>query len=509
LTLRAGRYVVAPPRHRIAVLDTSPLAADFPPPDRAAWLALVEKTLKGGRVEDLTSVSVEGLRTQALYTEAAAQPEAVRFAAEAGRDGERWDVRSRVEHPDPAAANAQALEDLEGGANSILLRVDPTGASGVAIAGAADMARAVAGVELELATVALDAGPLGVAAAGWLHAAARSAPRARLALHLDPLGVFARSGASGGPLAAHLADAARTAAGLRETYPAMTAFLASGAVAHEAGGGEALELAVATASALAYVRALDEVGVAPGDALRLIALGLAADAEYFVTLAKHRAARALWVRLASALGAPGTPVAIETRSSHRMLARLDPWTNLLRLTAAGFGAAAGGADAIVLEPFTAALGRPTAFARRQARNAQLVLMEESGLGRVADPAGGAWFLEDQTDRLARAAWALFQEIEAAGGLAEALKAGWVEAKVAAARAALEGEIASGARKLVGVTAWRATHAAQVAVEPLDPTPFAKPMPDFALPGAEDRCTPLAPWRMADAAEAEASEAARL
>ena len=263
----------------------------------------------------------------------------------------------------------------------------------------------------------------------------------------------------------------------------------------------------ALSAALAYVRALDAEGVGAADALRLVALGLVADAEYFVTLAKHRAARALWARLAAALGAPAHQPSIETRSSHRMLARLDPWTNLLRLTAAAFGAATGGADAIVLEPFTAALGRPTAFARRQARNAQLVLMEESWLARVADPGAGCWFLEDQTDQLARAAWGLFQQIEREGGLAEALKTGWVQARVAAARTALEGEIASGARKLVGVTAWRNTHPTEVPVEIIDPAPHAKPVPDAALPGASDRCEPLTPWRAAEAAEAAVEDGA--
>jgi hypothetical protein len=142
-----------------------------------------------------------------------------------------------------------------------------------------------------------------------------------------------------------------------------------------------------------------------------IVLGLSADADYFATLAKLRAARLIWDRLTSACGVT-VAARIEARSSRRMLTAQDPWTNMLRQTAAGVGAALGGADAIQLGCFTDALGRPTPFARRQSRNAQLVLMEESHLGRVADPAGGAWFLESLTDDLARRAWARFQAIEA-------------------------------------------------------------------------------------------------
>lgn len=480
-------------------MDLIPLAAEFPAPDAAAWRALVEKTLKGGDPADLTSRSYDGLPTEALYASSPVQPEAVRFGSVRSQGPGRWDVRTVVAHPDPATANAQVLQDLENGSNSLLLRLDPTGVDGIAVASAADLARVVAGVEIELAPVALDAGFLGRRASEWLQAVARSSPRAKLALHLDPLSAFARTGASPGPMAAHLA-AASFARPLRDTYPEATLFLASGQAAHEAGGTETQELAVMLASALAYLRALDEAGVEPAEGLELIVLGLAADAEYFTTLAKHRAARALWMRLCAGFGVERA-ARIEARSSRRMLSRLDPWVNLLRLTAAGFGAAVGGADALVLEPFTEPLGRPTEFARRQARNAQLVLMEESGLARVEDPAGGCWFLEAQTDQLARGAWALFQEIERAGGLLAALQAGLVAGWTETARAAFAAHVACGARKLIGASVFRNPHEAPVAVDPVDPAPFAKAAPDVGPPGPDDRCPPLAPWRPAQAFEA--------
>jgi methylmalonyl-CoA mutase len=147
-------------------------------------------------------------------------------------------------------------------------------------------------------------------------------------------------------------------------------------------------------------------------------LGLSADVEPLTTAAKLRAARVIWGKVTAACGSAAS-ARIEARSSRRMLARMDAWSNLLRLTAAGFGAAAGGAEAVVLEPFTAPLvgpgQRPGALARRQARNIQLVLMEEAGLGRVADAAGGAGYVEALTDGLARAGWAALQAIEAGAG----------------------------------------------------------------------------------------------
>ena len=500
LTLPRRRYVVAPSRRWNPPLDFPPLAADFPTPSREAWTALVEKTLKGGSPESLTTFDYDGLPTQALYTHAVAQPDAVRLDVLRTQGEGRWDVRTVVAHPDPATAHQQALQDLENGANSLLLRLDPTGADGVAVATPDDLARVLAGVELELAAVALDAGFAGVAAAEHLHAVARSAPRARLALHLDPLSAFARAGSSPGPIDAHVAAAAEVAARLRQTYPEATVFLASGAVVHEAGGAEVQELAVLMAAVLAYVRAADAAGVAPDESLPLIALGVAADADYFVVLAKLRAVRALWSRMCAAFGV-AHPARVEARSSRRMLSRLDPWVNLLRLAAAGFAAATGGAEAVVLEPFTQPLGRPTDFARRQARNAQLVLMEEASLARVADPAGGAWFLDARTDQLARAAWACLQQIERHGGLARALEGGLIQGWVSRAREAFAADLTSGARKLVGVNVHRTLDAPPLATDSVDASLFAKPAPEVGRPGADSACAALVPWRASEAFEA--------
>ena len=132
-------------------MDLTPLASDFPPPGREAWLALVEKTLKGAAPDSLTRRSYDGLPTEALYTatpDAAdvAQPDAVRFSGVCSQGEGRWDVRTILDPFDPASANAHGLQDLENGASSLLLRIDPAGRDGVAVASAEDMARVLAGV---------------------------------------------------------------------------------------------------------------------------------------------------------------------------------------------------------------------------------------------------------------------------------------------------------------------------------------------------------------------------
>ena len=202
-----------------------------------------------------------------------------------------------------------------------------------------------------------DAGFLGPQAADWLAAAAKGSPAAKLFFHLDPLSAFARAGESPGPIESHLISAATVARRMANSYPDAGLFLASGQVVHEAGGGEAGELAFAIAAALTYAKALVRAGLAIQEAFAKIVLGLSADADYFATLAKLRAARAVWSRVTAACGVSAAP-RIEARSSHRMLAAHDPWTNMLRLTASAVGASIGGADAVVLGSFTDALGLP-------------------------------------------------------------------------------------------------------------------------------------------------------
>ncbi len=467
--------------------------ATFPQATAADWRALVEKTLKGQPLESLNRTTFEGLPIAPLYT--GDEVAAANFPLRAFDADRPWDIRASVSHPDPARANADLLAELEGGSASGLIAVDPTGTHGVAVGAAADLTTVLNSVVLELAPIAIDAGFLGPQAAEWLAAAAKGSPTAKLAFHLDPLSAFAQSGQSPGPIADHIKAAAETAARLAEIHPQAGLFLASGRVVHEAGGGEAAELAFAMAAALSYAKAMVQAGLPMDRAFAGIGLSLSADADYFLTLAKFRAARVLWAAITGACGI-SAPAKIEARSSARMLTAEDAWTNMLRLSAAGVGAALGGADAVVLGTFTDALGLPTAFARRQSRNAQLVLMEEAHLGRVADPAAGSGYVEALTDELARAAWTKFQSIEAQGGLIAALKSDHIADEVAEVCAARD---AAGQPKIVGVTAFPPLKAEAVDVE--HPAPKTANAPSPRLPGPDDHCPALTPIRLAQAYEA--------
>ena len=458
---------------------------------REAWLGKVRAVLKDAPFERLASRTVEGLLVLPLYSPGDAPVRAgPLLRANRGSEEPAWDVRAPVSHPDPAKANDQILEALGGGAASVLLSVDPSASSPEALG------RTLNGVVIEAATIALDAGLRGPQTAQWLSDLAKGSPGARLAFHLDPLSAFAEAGSTPGPIERHIATAAETAARLAATYPTAGLVMASGRVAHEAGGSAAQELGLMAASALAYAKSLVAAGLGLERALSGVTLGVSADGEYFQTLAKVRAAREIWARLAAVCGCP-LPARIEARSSRRMLSALDPWTNLLRLTAAGFGAAAGGADAIVLDGFTQAVGPPDGQAQRLARNIQLVLMEESHLGRVEDPAAGAWFVESLTRDLARQGWKQFQAIEARGGVVQALTSGFIAAGAAEVREAREAAVVEGAAPILGVTLFldpapRPVQTDETASQPTSDAP--------RLDGPDSRCPPLRPMRLAAAAE---------
>ncbi len=481
---------------------TTPLADDFAAPDdatvRARWMALVEKTLKGQSFDEaLTVRTPDGLTIQPLYT----AKDGVLVARDLrARDADRpWDLRMRMAHADPERAAQDILVDLQNGAASVLVAVDPSGVKGVAVGSADDMAKALDKVLIDLAPVALDAGWLGPKAADWLGAVAKAAPNAPMAFHMDPLTAFAEAGTSPGPIESHIFNAATVGARLATTYARASLFLATGRAAHEAGGSNTQELAFMTASALAYAKALVRSGLSIDEAFGRIVLGVSLDGEYFTGVAKVRAARALWARLTQACGV-SVPASIEARSSGRMLTTKDAWTNLLRLTSAGFAGAVGGADVVVLGAFTDAIGLPTTFARRQARNTQLVLMEESNLGRVADPAGGSWYLDSLTDQIARAAWSGFQAIEGAGGIVKALENGLVADAVAATRAGQQAAFADKSRKILGVTVFPNAEDKPAEVETVDTSAFAVEGPDPRLPGPDSTCPALTSIRFAAAFE---------
>ncbi|WP_326946185.1 methylmalonyl-CoA mutase subunit beta [Amycolatopsis sp. NBC_01307] len=411
------------------------LAAEFPQATREQWQELVAGVLrKSGRLpEDFTGApesklvtrTYDGIEIQPLYTADDVPGDAgfpglspfVRGASPEGQVSTGWDVRARFTGTDPKAVNKAILADLEGGVTSIWLTVPP-----------AAMADALNDVYVDLAPVVLDAGAEYEAAAAALFEIfdEREIPasEATAVLGADPIGLAARTGAD-----VALEPAAALAARVAGKYPKVRTIVADGLPFHEAGGSDVQELGALVAAGVTYLRSLTDAGLDVESAAGQLEFRIAATADQFSTIAKLRAARRLWARVAEVCGF-SSPMRQHAVTSPAMLTQRDPWVNMLRTTVACFGAGVGGAAAVTVLPFDAAIGRPDAFSARIARNTHAVLLEESKLAGVVDPAGGSWYVEKLTDDLARVAWAEFTAIEAAGGLVAELASGALAGRLA-------------------------------------------------------------------------------
>ena len=466
------------------------LGDEFETPSRDEWRELVAAVLaKSGRSssgehdidpEDALSFETyDGITIRPLYTaddvhgvdEDGLPGQAPFIRGDAGtRDA--WDVRARHADPDAERTKLAILDDLERGATSLWLTL---GAGGIAVQ---DLPTVLDGVLLDLAPIVLDAGAESEAALAALLELAAAKDIAPTALTgscgADPIGSRARTGADAdlgllGRLVEQRGDAPLTIATV------------DGTVFHDAGAADAQELGIAAAVGVAYLRELVDPSTGPAlsvdDALDAVEFRFAVTAEQFPSIAKLRAARRVWDRVAELCGASDDRAGQRQHAvtSAAMLTRRDPWVNLLRATVACFGAAVGGADAITVAPFDAAIGLPDDFARRIARNTHAVLHDESSLARVTDAAGGSWFVESLTDELAAAAWTVFTDIEKRGGVLAGLDDGSIDALLAATREKRAGDVAHRRTPITGVSEFAFVDEKPVSRQP------APSLPDGLLP----------------------------
>lgn len=394
----------------------------FPNAELSDWTDAVAKVLRGRSFDDvLVSTTLDDLEIRPLYT-ASDSVDAAKFVpVDAQRLGRGWNVRQQFNGEDPDACNRTVLEELELGVTSVELTPPTPNWTLDALQ------RATTGVLFDLAEVVL-APHADINAARALAAVIQQ--QGDLAttaswLGLDPIGEMARGGF------ANADDVVNVAASLVTSLPTGRTLSVDSTRYAEAGASEACELAYSIATGVAYLRLLESFDVAPLLGANTIGFRLSIGTDQFVTMAKLRAARRIWARVLEASGVDPTaaPQLQQAVTSRAIYSRRDPWVNMLRATTAAFAAGVGGADSVTVLPFNEAFGPADDFSRRLARNTQTVLIEESHLARVVDPASGSWFVESLTARLAAQAWAEFTEVEAAGGMEAAIADGSVLATI--------------------------------------------------------------------------------
>ena len=360
-------------------MTSSPI---FPDTTEAEWRTACERFLKGKDFDALVRHTEDGVTRGPLFTAADLPSHLSRLASvdAPNLDGRPWHVTVPVRNSDLDAANVQALENLKGGASAI--RIEDS----VPIERRADLERLLDGVFCDLCPIVFAPGNRNRDVAD-ISLRTERLQTAHVCLGLDPSEVDDLS-----------------------LYPDnWRALTVTSARIHEAGAGPVLELAVLAAETAEAFRKFG------ADAAPQLVTEIAADQDAHVGIAKTRSARRLVTRIADLFGG-STDIPLHAISSLRMMQAHDPWTDMLRVTNSVFGAVVGGADYILARLFTDALGPATPFSHRIARNTQLLMMEESHLGQVRDPAFGSYFHETLSERIAQEAWSLFQEIEGMGGL---------------------------------------------------------------------------------------------
>jgi methylmalonyl-CoA mutase len=418
--------------------------AEVPNPDRQRWLALVEKALAGGPFEEkLVSHTDDAIRIEPLYDRSVTAEPLAR-----ANPRSPWIVSQRIDDPDIGRAEAQALDDVAHGATGLSLVFEGApNAFGYGLPRTAEALETVLdAVPLNRIQVRIDAHPWSRAVADWLVAfltKRRSDPaKLNLSFGIDPAAIFAGTGRLRMSIEALQASMPQSLAHFFSMGVPGVLLEADGRVFHNAGATEAQELGTMMASAVSYLRMFEEARQPLVYAAPHIGFALSVDQDQFVSMAKIRALRRLWARVQEACSIAASTANIHAETSFRMI---------LRTAIAGFAAAAGGADSISILPHTIAHGLPAGFARRVARNTQLIMANESHIDHVADPACGSGAVEALTGDLCEAAWEEFQRIETEGGVLSSLQQGHIQKRVQAASARRDAAYRAGDRAIIGTT----------------------------------------------------------
>lgn len=443
------------------------LRADFPAQTFEQWKKAAIALLKGASyAKRLRTPLPEGITLEPLYHAAdvarlphqgslPGQAPFVRGPRAAGYAKTRWLVSQELEAETPQELATIAREALARGQDELNLSLERLPTLG-------ELDAAFEGIELAQTSVFLRAGALALPATAAFLALAERRGVSLGALHgcigADPLGALVRHGSLPCSLEQAFRDLALATRHVSEHAPGLQTVAIDGLPYRDAGGSTVQELGYLLANAVEVLRALRLAGLSVEEIAPRLRFCVGLGPNFFIEIAKLRAARLLWSRVLEAYGVPEDKrtVHLHARTARWNTTALDPHVNLLRGTTEAFSAIVGNVDSLCVSPFDEALGAANDFSRRVARNTQLVLAEECELTHVADPAGGSWYVEWLTDKLAREAWTLFQGVEAQGGLAQALRAGEPQRAVARVAAAQREALAQRRSLLIGTNVYPLT-----------------------------------------------------
>jgi methylmalonyl-CoA mutase len=476
------------------------LLTEFPYPTYEAWRQAAEQTLKGAPFEKrLITKTYEGIDLQPLYRQedVADRPHLnsfpgfnpyVRGGETAGYVLEPWLVCQELPYSTPEEFNAALRHDLQRGQTAINLLLDratlrgqdpdeaqvgDVGRDGLSVAMVDDLAKALEGIDLEHTPIYVQASSAAQPTTALLMALVRRQGKstAKLAggIEMDPLGILAREGVFPRSIPGAYDRMAELMTWAKTHAPKLTLVTVHGQPYHDGGGHAVQELAFVLATAVEYIREMLARHLTIDEVAPRLRCSFSIGANYFMEVAKLRAARMLWAKVLAAFGGNEAPqqLTLHGRTSAWDKTAYDPYVNMLRATTEAFAGVVGGVDSLHVSPFDEAIRLPDEFSRRIARNTQIILQQGSHLTRVIDPAGGSWYVEKLTDQMAHKAWQLFQEVEKQGGMFKALQAGFPQAQVAQTAAQRAASLAQRRDILVGINQYPNLKEKPLEVTPLD------------------------------------------
>ncbi|MDM8530752.1 methylmalonyl-CoA mutase family protein [Anaerolineales bacterium HSG25] len=445
--------------------SATPLTLDeFDQPTYEAWRELVEQQLRGAPFEKkVMTKTYEGITLQPLYRQEDATdlpnqssfpglPPYTRGSQVSGNLKSPWLICQELAYSTPSAFNQALKYDLERGQTAINLRLDQAtlagldpdqaevgqvGAGGVSIVTVADLATAFEGIDLSQLPIFVQASsaamPTLALLVAYLNQAEVPLTNLRGAIEMDPLGSLVSAGTFPRSVAGAYDRMTQMIRWAKNTAPQLQIVTVHGQPYSNGGASAVQELAFVMATAVEYLRELNNRGLSINEIAPRLRFSFTAGSNYFMAIAKLRAARLVWAKLVKAFGGDETAqkMSMHVRTANWNKTKHDAHVNMLRTTTEAFASAVGGCDSLHVGQFDEVFGQPDEFSRRIARNTQIILQREAHLTRVIDPAGGSWYVENLTDAVGREAWSLFQQVEQNGGMYQVLQADFPQSQIQA------------------------------------------------------------------------------
>jgi len=429
------------------------LFSEFPPISTREWEEKIQLDLRGADYEKrLVWKTNEGIVVNPYYraehlediSHMGVLPGQPPYVRGMRTDGNDWVIRQDFDETDPVAANRLATQSLEKGAGAVGLN-----ASELTLPN--DLVRLLEGIDPETTPIHFTQAkdfPLLVSQLKELYAG----KKIRGSLNFDPLGYLVLYGKFFENRERNFAQARVLVEMSGQHLPGFSVIGVNGQYYHNAGASLVQEVAFTLSQANEYLAELTAAGLPATAVLGQLHFRFGVGSGYFLEIARLRAAKMLWATIAAQYqdcGEGDCSMRIQVETSDWNKTVYDPYVNMLRTTTEAMAAALSGVESITVKPFDSTFKKPDAFSYRMARNQQIILKEEAYFNKVADPAGGSYYIEKLTESIAQAAWALFLETEQQGGFIKSAENGFIRSSIAETCQQRDMDIALRKRVFVG------------------------------------------------------------